>query len=217
LRIDSHHGCSDRYPLAHLGAILQRNRFEGSILVSETLEIAPPPFVKGIVIRTSSLEGTALDAFGRHPLFCGVCCDLTEGYGEMARRGIPLDFAGDLRAAARLADRYPELRIAIDHLGGPPFDGWERALEEAARSPRVYCKLSALARLAPSARSSVQHALGVFGEHRLMFGSDWPRALPEHTWKASLAAFTQSIGAQPMAVREELLGGTAARFYRIAL
>ena len=48
-----------------------------------------------------------------------------------------------------------------------------------------------------------------------MFGSDWPNSLPEHAWKANLAAFTQAIGAQSIEVREELLGGTAARFYGI--
>jgi predicted TIM-barrel fold metal-dependent hydrolase len=49
-----------------------------------------------------------------------------------------------------------------------------------------------------------------------MFGSDWPNGLPAATWKATLAAFTQAIGAQPIEVREELLGGTAARVYRLA-
>ena len=53
----------------------------------------------------------------------------------------------------------------------------------------------------------------VFGPARLMFGSDWPNHLPEVSWKVSLAAFTQSIGAQPIETREQLLGGTAQRFY----
>jgi predicted TIM-barrel fold metal-dependent hydrolase len=48
-----------------------------------------------------------------------------------------------------------------------------------------------------------------------MFGSDWPNGLPEYTWKTSLAAFTQSIGAQSMEVREQMLGLTAARVYGI--
>jgi predicted TIM-barrel fold metal-dependent hydrolase len=48
-----------------------------------------------------------------------------------------------------------------------------------------------------------------------MFGSDWPNTLPEYTWKAALALFTQSIGAQTIETREQLLGGTAARFYGI--
>jgi len=40
--------------------------------------------------------------------------------------------------------------------------------------------------------------------------------LPDHIWKESLARFTQAIGAQPIEVREELLGGAAQHFYRIA-
>ena len=64
-------------------------------------------------------------------------------------------------------------------------------------------------------RPFVQHALAVFGPRRLMFGSEWPVRLPDVTWKESLAAFTQSIGAHSMEEREQLLGGTAAEFYRL--
>jgi L-fuconolactonase len=67
------------------------------------------------------------------------------------------------------------------------------------------------------ARPYVRHALALFGPARLMFGSDWPNGLPGCTWKTNLAAFTQAIGAQPIEVREELLGGTAARAYGLAL
>ena len=48
-----------------------------------------------------------------------------------------------------------------------------------------------------------------------MFGSDWPSYLPDGTFKESLAAFTQSIGALPLEMREQLLGGTAERAYDI--
>jgi predicted TIM-barrel fold metal-dependent hydrolase len=48
-----------------------------------------------------------------------------------------------------------------------------------------------------------------------MFGSEWPVRLPDVTWKESLAAFTQAIGANPIEVREQLLGGTAAAFYSL--
>jgi L-fuconolactonase len=65
----------------------------------------------------------------------------------------------------------------------------------------------------PSPRPFVARALALFGPDRLMFGSDWPHGLPEFTWKQNLAAFTQAIGAQPIEVREQLLGGTAARVY----
>jgi L-fuconolactonase len=88
------------------------------------------------------------------------------------------------------------------------------------RLPNVFCKISGLLteveqlpwRAAPI-RPFVQHALAVFGPERLMFGSEWPVRLPDVTWKESLAAFTQSIGAQSLEVREQLLGGTAREFY----
>ena len=61
----------------------------------------------------------------------------------------------------------------------------------------------------------VRHALNCFGPGRLMFGSDWPACLPVSTWKETLAAFTQAIGAQSVEAREEMLGGVACRFYGI--
>jgi L-fuconolactonase len=118
----------------------------------------------------------------------------------------------------------PDLRIAIAHLARPAFElgpaaEWRSGMEAAALLPNVYGKISGLLTEAPlpwnaaPIRPFVQHALGVFGPQRLMFGSEWPVRLPDVTWKESLAAFTQSIGANSIEVRERLLGGTAAEFY----
>jgi L-fuconolactonase len=126
--------------------------------------------------------------------------------------------------AARAAERFPDLRIAIDHLGrlslAPmAFDEWARGLEVAAQSPNVFGKLSGLISDAPTQWTSAQfqpyarHALRTLGPDRVMYGSDWPSYLPVGTWKEALAAFTQAIGAQTIEVREQLLGGTAVRFY----
>jgi L-fuconolactonase len=219
LRIDSHHSFSERYPLAHLESILKRNRFEGGILVGA--ECWPDhDFVKGVVVCGDRFSASQLDAYQAHPKFCGVCCavragELPDFLGELERRAIPLDLSGTLAAASEIARRFPVLRIAIDHLGAPFEVDWAGMLEEAATHPNVFCKLSGLARMGPPARLRVRHAMAVFGPDRLMFGSDWPNSLPEHSWKENLAAFTQAIGAQPLDIREELLGGTAARFYSL--
>ncbi|HEV2448291.1 MAG TPA: amidohydrolase family protein, partial [Candidatus Sulfopaludibacter sp.] len=114
--------------------------------------------------------------------------------------------------------------IAIDDLARPPYGSpmtgeWARGLEAAAQLPNIFCKASNLILYAPKPwkaadiRPFVQHALAVFGPRRVMFGSGWPASLPAAGWKENLAAFTQSIGAQTVETREELLGGTAARFY----
>jgi L-fuconolactonase len=87
----------------------------------------------------------------------------------------------------------------------------------------VYCKLSGMITeadpqswTADHLRPYVSHVVRSFGPDRLMFGSDWPVCMLAGTWKEALAAFTQCIGAQPIEVREKLLGETARRFYGIA-
>jgi L-fuconolactonase len=216
LRIDAHHSFSEQYTLAYLESILKRNRFDGSILVGPLADT--PDFVRGIIVPAAEWR----DDFTRHPKFRGIVVQgrlsvpdaLHFPWSELEARRIPVDIAGDLSAIPGLAARYPNLPICIDHLGAPAADDWPRLLEAAAQFPLVCCKLSGLA-MFPDPRPYVQHALRLFGPGRLMFGSDWPNGLPTHTWKASLAMFTQAIGAQSIETREELLGGTAARFYGI--
>ena len=239
MRIDSHHSFSERYPLEYLDTILKRNRFDASVVVVPQAFVPVlvcPPFVRGIVVSLDLRDPQLphlLDQYQRDPKFKSVChhftAEIPEGLAELERRAIPLDALTPPALIPRIVDRFPSLRIVIDHVGQPeggsplarpatgvpdlPGDQWARDLEQASQSPQVFCKLSAIARLAPSPRPYVQHALAVFGPRRLMFGSDWPAGLPDTTWKASLAAFTQALGAQTIEVREELLGGTAERFY----
>jgi L-fucono-1,5-lactonase len=234
LRIDAHHSFSERHPLEILRAILHRNRFEASLAV--TAEVQPLWFVLRTDLASPELP-RMLDHAQAQPQFRGVCHTVKDdgrrkifpGLFELAHRSLPLDVDVDacrLPLISEIAEGYPTLRIVIDHLGKPPIpgplDAWARELERAASHPNVYCKLSGLTTLGPQPwraadlRPAVQHALSVFGASRLMFGSDWPNCLPAASWKETLAAFTQSIGAQPIDVREELLGGTAQRFYRLA-
>ncbi|MBI1789369.1 MAG: amidohydrolase family protein [Acidobacteria bacterium] len=187
--------------------------------------------------------GYTLDQLQRHPKFKGVRHpvqdepderwllreDVIGGLRELGRRGLPYDLLlrpQHLRLVPTLAERVPALRMAIDHLAKPRigerfFDDWARDLERAAALRQVCCKLSGMVTeaapdwKAADLRPYVEHALRVFGVQRLMFGSDWPVCRQRVSWKQSLAAFTQSIGAQAMEVRERLLGGTAREFYNI--
>jgi L-fuconolactonase len=211
LRIDAHHSFSERYPLDYLGSILARNRFEGSILVGPLIDT--PDFVRGIIADACE----DIDACAGHPKFRGALMGSgTElPLAALASRGIPVDIVGRLEDVPRIAAAHPDLKIVIDHVGAPAGESWPAAMESAAHFGNVYCKLSGLTMFTPSPRPFVQRALALFGPSRLMFGSDWPHGLPEYSWKQNLAAFTQSIGAQPIEVREQLLGGTAARVYGI--
>lgn len=234
MRIDAHHFFTEQHPLEHLKPILERNRFDGSIAMDDGGFDYPQDFVLGVV-RRIDLDSPGfehrLDEWQRDPRFCGVryrlADRLPDGFVELARRGIPLDLeleVAQLSMLPRIADRAPGLRMVLDDLAGPPFgsdldERWARGMEEAARLPQVFCKASNLIPRSPAPWNSadmrpwVKYALSLFGPERLMFGSGWPGCLPAAGWKETLAAFTQSIGAQTMETREWLLGGAAARFY----
>ena len=215
MRLDAHHSFTERYPLIVLETILKRNRFDGSILVAEAVDFASlPEFVRGVVIQTDAADPRLLDEYRRDVRFRGVCA-LACDFADLAACGLTLDFPGPLGAVPALAELHPGLRIAIPNLGNPEGEFDDRraeALAAAAHCPNVYCKLSGIV---GNRRQAVEHAIRCFGPERLMFGSNWPAHLPEHAWKASLAGFTQSIGARTIEFREQLLGGTAARFYGI--
>jgi L-fuconolactonase len=154
-----------------------------------------------------------------------------EGLRVVASRGLVFDYVGilprHLEHLPTLAERIPELRIVVDHLGKPPitagkFEPWGRLLRRAAEAPNVYAKVSGLDAgeadhwSAAEIQPYVEHVLEVFGPERLMFGSDWPVAVVRggyskiwHETKATLAGLAQEE-------REQILGGTAIRVYRLS-
>jgi L-fuconolactonase len=223
LRIDSHQHFTPEYSPALLLPILKRNRFDATVMVGGMglLPFASAEFVKAFVIDADLASPDLphfLDELQRDPKFRGVCYafdgdPLPAGLSELARRDLTLDLPARPELVPAIAERFPDLRLVLDHAGSPmnDFDKWARDLEVAAQYELLNAKISGLDHYQPA----VRHALRTLGPDRLMFGSDWPRYLPERTWKQSLAAFTQAIGAMPTEIRELLLGATAARFYRI--
>jgi L-fuconolactonase len=198
--------------------------------------------VVGWVDLQSPQLGATLDALQKHAKFRGVRHPVhdepetgwlmrpvvLEGLRELARRNIPFDLLMrpvHLPLIPKLADAVPKLRMVLDHIGKPRIaepavDRWREDIAEAAKLPQLYCKLSGMITEADhenwtSADLSpyVEHVLRSFNLQRLMFGSDWPVCLLAGRWKQVLAAFTQSMGAQPVGVRERILGLTAMEFY----
>ena len=157
-----------------------------------------------------------IDSFSpRSEQICGVQVRELSDVPRAAALALPIDLLNLLPQVPEIARQYPGLTFIIDHLGHPADETWQHDIERAAACPNVYCKLSGLT-MFNEPRPYVQRALSLFGPGRLMFGSDWPNGLPQYTWKSALAVFTQAIGAQPIDVREQLLGETAARVYRLA-
>lgn len=199
--------------------------------------------VAGWVDLTDARVGQTLDELQRHPRFVGVKVpahreddpqwllreDVLQGLGEVSRRNLPFDLMitpRQLAQVAQIAERIPNLRMAIDHIAKPPIashelEPWASDIAETAKLPQVYSKLSGLITeaeehwAADQVRPYVQHVFRCFGPRRLMFGSDWPICLSRGTWKAVLATFTQALGALQQETREQLLGLTALEFYRL--
>lgn len=236
MRIDSHQHFTPEYSPELLRPILKRNRFDATVLVGSDLspgcQGVATDYVRAVVIDADLASRELpdlLDAWQRETKFRGVRSafdGVPRGLAELIRHDLTLDLPPRPELVPAIAERFPSLRIALDHVGQPslmnrPFDEWARDLERAAQHPLLYVKISGLITDAPTRwqadqfRPVVRQALRTFGPERVMYGSDWPTYLPEGTWKEALAAFTQSIGAMPTEIRELLLGANAARFYRI--
>ncbi|MGN7949755.1 amidohydrolase family protein [Microbacterium sp. 22215] len=150
---------------------------------------------------TAHLEGLAAEPLVvgvRHnlqgePDGLAVSAAFVTGAREVAARDWTFDAcvrAEQLPEIARLAGAVPELRIVLDHLGKPevgtadapvaPSMEWVRDLDDLARHPQVFCKLSGLPGEAGGDWSAEQlepfldAAADAFGVERLMWGSDWP-------------------------------------------
>jgi L-fuconolactonase len=193
---------------------------------------------------TSPQLGATLDELQRDRHFKGVRhlvhdesdprwllrTDVLGGLAELERRDIPYDLLlrpVHLPLIPVLAEKLPRLRMVIDHIAKPSiatkeFDNWAQMMEAVFPISNVYCKLSGMITEAawhnwsPSdLRPYVSFVFQGFGPSRLMYGSDWPVCLLSGTYKQVFAALTQALGPQPLQIREQILGETATRFYRL--
>ena len=144
------------------------------------------PLFRGI--RYGNLWGRNLGAELSKPEFVA---DLK----VLAEAGLVLDTANPdvalVDAVVRVTDRAPGLRVVIDHLPqlNPPVDGAARDpyranLRELGKRPHVYVKISQVLRRVDGKvpeeldfyRSRLDELFGIFGEDRVLYGSDWPNS-----------------------------------------
>ena len=122
--------------------------------------------------------------------------------------------------------RYPALKIVIDHGAKPDIAAgehasWARGITEIAHNPAIVCKLSGLVTEAapnPSAddlRPYVETLLESFGPRRLMWGSDWPVLNLNGSyagWRAMTEGLLAGLSDED---RDWIFGKTAAGFYGV--
>lgn len=160
--------------------------------------------------------------------------DVGETLGLLEAAGVPFDVVGvlpeHLEAVVVIAERHPRLRMVLDHLNKPPLDAsdrdpWWPLIARAAESPNVFGKVSGLYSnvgdpgewTVQGIRPAFEHALDVFGPHRLLYGGDWPIS----TIAGGYARVFEGIGELLAGLcpddRARILAGTAGEFYDLDL
>lgn len=113
----------------------------------------------------------------------------------MAREGLVLDTANPnpalLAAIVKLTDLIPDLKVVIDHLPQMAIPEnkliqktYEADLRELGQRPKIYVKISEVLRRVngqiPTSldfyRARLDELYAIFGEDRLLYGSDWPNS-----------------------------------------
>jgi L-fuconolactonase len=140
-----------------------------------------------------------------------------------------LIFARHVPSLVRFIERYPKLRVVIDHGAKPPIrdgvDGWQPWADGIARlaalSQRLHCKLSGLATEAKpnwndeTLKPYVVHLLEHFGPERLMWGSDWPVLNLNGSYTAWHATARDLTSHLEKAQQDAIFGANARAFYRL--
>ena len=139
-----------------------------------------------------------------------------------------LIFTRHVDALDTFIERFPQLRIVIDHGAKPPIrDGsagwhaWAEGITRLAKHPHVHCKISGLATEAAQGwtettlRPYVDHLLAAFGPKRLMWGSDWPVLNLNGDYLLWHSIATLLLSSLADGERDAIFGDNAAAFYRL--
>ena len=169
------------------------------------------PLFRGI--RYGNLWGRDITKQADSPAFI-------DGLKLVAQAGLVLDTANPrvdlLEAILKITDKVPDLRVVLDHL--PSLDptpanrqAYDAALRELQKRPRIYVKLSAVihrvngqvsTELAPY-RDRLDQLVGVFGENRILFGSDWPNSDGVAPIDKVVGVVREYFSSQPRALAEK--------------
>jgi L-fuconolactonase len=156
--------------------------------------------------------------------------EFLRGVSILAGRQLAYDiliFPRQLPAAIELVRLFPDQRFVLDHIAKPSIrygliEPWAAQIRELAQSPNVFCKLSGMVTEARWYQWRLDHfrpyldiVWEAFGEDRLMIGSDWPVCLLSADYLVTMGVVQTYLEQFAEPAREKVLGGNAARFYRL--
>ena len=133
----------------------------------------------------------------------------------------------ELPACLHAVDAHPDMRFVVDHIAKPLIaDGemqpWAARLEELAKRPNVFCKLSGIATEADWDHWTlddlipyVDRVIEWFGEDRVMYGSDWPVCLLASDYTTVKKTMEKIIGKTQNEMHAKVFGDNATNFYQL--
>jgi L-fuconolactonase len=151
----------------------------------------------------------------------------------LAQADLALDTANPsmnlMQANVLLADAIPNLRIIMDHL--PSFDptaegqkAYETVVKEMADRPNIFVKLTevyhprvtdnVIVKDYEPLRARLDYLFGLFGEDRVIFGTDYPNSYGVATIPEEVALVKQYFATKPREQQEKYFWRNSARIYK---
>jgi L-fuconolactonase len=157
--------------------------------------------------------------------------DFISGLKRLADADLVMDSANPrvalLEAMLRISDAVPTLRIVLDHLpaldpGEADQDAYDAALQAIGKRPQIFVKLSEIIHSVNGQvstdlgayRARLDTLMGVFGEDRILFGSDWPNSDGVAPIDKIFAVAKEYFLPQPRAVAEKYFWKNSVAAYK---
>jgi L-fuconolactonase len=152
------------------------------------------------------------------------------GIAALRATGLVYDiliYSRQLPFATQLADRNPNQMFVLDHMAKPKIrtgeiSPWREDIQELARRPNVFCKLSGMVTEADWNHWAIQDlrpyfeiALDSFGPERLLAGSDWPVCTLASGYGRWWATLREMVSGLSQSEQQNILGANAIRVYSL--
>ena len=156
-----------------------------------------------------------------------------EGLKLLQQADLTLDTANPrpdlLEAVLTVTDKVPGLRVVVDHLpsmfvrlDANAKAAVERTLRELAKRTQVYVKLSEVLRLVDGKASTepalyqptLDYLFDIFGEDRVIFGSDWPNQVAADNLPAIVKIARDYFGAKSRRAAEKFFWRNSVAAYK---
>jgi L-fuconolactonase len=159
--------------------------------------------------------------------------EFVHGLKELADAGLEMDTANPdpelIATVVRLTDKVPDLRVVIDHLPhmNEPTDPQEKKtletnLHELGKRPQVYVKVSEVLRRVDGRlrldldfyKPTLDRLWDIFGEDRLIYGSDWPNSDHTETYPQELTLVREYLHGKGRRAAEKVFWKNSVAAYR---